>query len=111
MGVEQAELKKRLEELSQEIKSKEAEVKNKEKYLNSKSEELRMRESGIIDDELKVRQKETLLELQAQKVKIGQPSSGRPALRWHPVRVQHHGPRTAVHRQGSAGRTCSSRMV
>ena len=73
VGVEQAELRKRLEELSQEIKAKEAEVKNKEKYLNSKSEELRMRESGIIDDELKVRQKETLLELQAQKVKSGNP--------------------------------------
>ena len=32
-----------------------------------------MRESGIIDDELKVRQKETLMELQALKVKSGSP--------------------------------------
>jgi KaiC/GvpD/RAD55 family RecA-like ATPase len=73
IGVEQSELKKRLEELSHEIKAKEAEVKNKEKWLTAKSEELRMRESGIIDEELKVRQKETLLELQALKVKSGNP--------------------------------------
>lgn len=71
IGVDQVEMRRKLEELGQEIKAKEAEVRTKEKWLNAKQEELRLRESGVIEDEIRTKQKEQLIELQQAKVKTG----------------------------------------
>ena len=70
-NVEEVELKKRLEELKVEVQHKEEELIAKEKFLNAKSEELRMRESGVIDDEIKRREEERAIEFNVAKVKTG----------------------------------------
>ncbi len=70
-NVEEVELKKRLEELKSEVSRKEEELIAKEKFLNAKSEELRLRESGVIDDEIKRREEERAIEFNVAKVKTG----------------------------------------
>ena len=70
-NVDEVELKKRLENLKAEVSRKEEELISKEKYLNAKSEELRLRESGVIDDEIKRREEERALEFSVAKVKTG----------------------------------------
>jgi len=70
-NVEEVELKKRLEELKAEVQRKEEELIAKEKFLNAKGEELRLRESGVIDDEIQRREEERAIEFSAAKVKTG----------------------------------------
>jgi KaiC/GvpD/RAD55 family RecA-like ATPase len=70
-NVEEVELKKRLEELKAEVSRKEEELIAKEKFLNAKSEELRLRESGVIDNEIERREEERAIEFNAAKVKTG----------------------------------------
>lgn len=70
-NVEEVELKKRLEDLKMEVSRKEEDLIAKEKFLNAKSEELRLRESGVIDDEIKRREDERAIEFNAAKVKTG----------------------------------------
>jgi KaiC/GvpD/RAD55 family RecA-like ATPase len=72
-GVEESEMKERLESLKTEIQRKEDEVRAKEKYLKSKMEELRLREQGLIEEEIDAREEERALELQQDKVKTGSP--------------------------------------
>jgi len=70
-GLDEVELKKRLEDLKMEVQRKEEEIRAKEKYLNSKMEELRRREQGIIEDEISAREQDRALEVQQAKVKTG----------------------------------------
>ena len=70
-GVEEVELKRRLEELKAEVQQKEEELLTKEKYLNAKAEDLRLREQGVIDDEIQQREEERTLEIQVAKAKTG----------------------------------------
>ncbi|MCE5297246.1 MAG: recombinase RecA [Euryarchaeota archaeon] len=71
VGVGQLEMKRKLEDLGNEIRAKEEELRNKENWLNAKAEEIRQRESGVIEDDLKARQKEQIVELQQAKAKTG----------------------------------------
>ncbi len=70
-SVEEVALKERLESLKAEISKKEEEVRAKEKYLSSKMEELRLREQGLIEDEIDAREEERKLEMRQEKVKTG----------------------------------------
>lgn len=70
-GVDEVEMKKRLDELKTEIQRKEEEIRAKEKYLNVKMEELRRKEQGIIEDEISAREQDRALEVQQAKVKTG----------------------------------------
>jgi len=70
-NVEEVELKKRLEDLKMEVQHKEEDLIAKEKFLNAKSEELRLRESGVIDDEIQRREEERAIEFNVAKVKTG----------------------------------------
>ena len=72
-GLREMELKKRLEELQGKINEKEDEIRKKEKYLNAKAEELRIREQGLIEEEIEAREEERALEIQVEKVKTGNP--------------------------------------
>jgi KaiC/GvpD/RAD55 family RecA-like ATPase len=72
-GVEEQEMKDRLESLKTEIHRKEDEVRAKEKYLKAKMEELRLREQGLIEEEIEAREEERALELQQDKIKTGSP--------------------------------------
>ncbi|MEE9593298.1 MAG: ATPase domain-containing protein, partial [Thermoplasmata archaeon] len=72
-SVEEAKLKERLETLKSEISQKEEEVRAKETYLNSKMEELRMREQGLIEEDIEAREEERTLEFKQEKVKTGTP--------------------------------------
>ncbi len=64
-------LKKRLEELQQQVTAKEEEIRSKEKYLSSKEEDLRLREQGVITEEIEKREQERMLEVKQEKVKTG----------------------------------------
>lgn len=70
-SVDEVELKRRLEDLKNEVSRKEEELIAREKYLNAKTEELRMRESGVIDDEIKRREEERAVEFNVAKIKTG----------------------------------------
>ena len=70
-SVEEMDLKKKLEHLQEQINQKEDEIKAREKYLNAKMEELRLREQGIIEDEIEAREEERAAELNIQKAKTG----------------------------------------
>ena len=72
-GLDELENMKRLEVLRAEIHAKQEEINAKEKFLNIKNEELRLREQGIIEDEIETRSEERAMELQQAKVKIGNP--------------------------------------
>jgi len=49
-GTDEVELKKRIEELRNEVQKKEEDLRAKERFLNTKAEEIRLRESGIIEE-------------------------------------------------------------
>jgi KaiC/GvpD/RAD55 family RecA-like ATPase len=70
-GLDELELKKRLEDLNADIQRKEEEIRAKEKYLNAKMEELRRREQGVIEDEISAKEQDRALEVQQAKVKTG----------------------------------------
>ena len=70
---EELDMKARLEELKGQINQKEEEVRTKEKYLAQKMEELRMREQGLIADDIEAREQELQIEVKQQKVKTGIP--------------------------------------
>ncbi len=72
-GVAEVELKERLEQLKAEIAHKEEEVRSKEKYLKAKMAELRLREQGLVEEEIGAREEERLLEVKQEKVKTGTP--------------------------------------
>jgi KaiC/GvpD/RAD55 family RecA-like ATPase len=72
-STEELELKQRLEELKAEISRKEEEVRAKEKYLQAKMEELKLREQGLIEEEIEAREEERILEIKQEKVKTGTP--------------------------------------
>ena len=70
-GLETHEMKKKLEELQNEINRKEDELRAKEKYISAKTEDLRIREQGLIGDEIEAREEDRMLELKIEKVKTG----------------------------------------
>lgn len=72
-STEELELKERLEQLKGEIQTKEEEVRAKEKYLKVKMEELRLREQGLIEEEIEAREDDRQLEIKQDKVKTGTP--------------------------------------
>ncbi|TLZ65221.1 MAG: hypothetical protein E6K13_00005, partial [Methanobacteriota archaeon] len=72
-GTGELELKERLETLKGEIAQKEEEVRSKEKYLKSKMEELRLREQGLIEEEIEAREEDRQIEVKQDKVKTGTP--------------------------------------
>lgn len=71
LNIEEHEMKERLEALKAEIARKEDEVRAKEKYLKAKMEELRLREQGLIEEEIEAREEERMLEVKQEKVKTG----------------------------------------
>jgi len=72
-STEELELKERLEQLKGEIQTKEEEVRAKEKYLKGKMEELRLREQGLIEEEIEAREEDRQMEIKQDKVKTGTP--------------------------------------
>jgi len=72
-SVEELDLKSRLEELKSTITAKEEEVRTKERYLQQKMEELRLREQGLISEDIEARDKDLQVEVKQQKVKMGIP--------------------------------------
>src|SRR5436309_533706 len=72
-SVEELDLKSRLEELKSTITTKEEEVRTKERYLQQKMEELRLREQGLISEDIEARDKDLQVEVKQQKVKMGIP--------------------------------------
>ncbi len=72
-NVEEVALKERLESLKMEITKKEEVVKAREKYLDGKMKELRLREQGLIDDEIESREEDRMLEMKQEKAKTGTP--------------------------------------
>lgn len=71
ISAEEGKLKDRLEQLKAEIVQKEEEVRTKEKYLKAKMEELRLREQGLVEEEIQAREEERVLEFKQEKVKTG----------------------------------------
>ena len=72
-STEEVEMKQRLEQLKGEINQKEEEVRAKEKYLKSKMEELRLREQGLVEEEIEAREEDRSAELKKEKCKTGIP--------------------------------------
>jgi len=72
-STEELDLKTRLEELKAHISQKEEEVRNKEKYLSQKMEDLRLREQGLVSEEIEAREEDRQIEFKQQKVKTGIP--------------------------------------
>ncbi len=70
-SMESHEMKKKLEELQNEINRKEDELRAKEKYIMAKTEDLRIREQGLISDEIDAKEEDRMLELKIEKVKTG----------------------------------------
>src|SRR5438034_716305 len=70
---EELDLKSRLEELKSTITAKEEEVRTKERYLQRKMEDLRLREQGLISEDIEARDKDLQVEVKQQKVKMGIP--------------------------------------
>src|SRR5437764_806967 len=67
-STEELDMKARLEELKSQINQKEEEVRTKEKYLQQKMEELRMREQGLIREDIAAREQELPIGGEQQKV-------------------------------------------
>ncbi len=72
-STEELDMKSRLEELKAQISQKEEEVRNKEKYLQQKMEDLRLREKGLVEEEIEAREEDRQIEFKQQKVKTGIP--------------------------------------
>ncbi|MFO7618523.1 MAG: ATPase domain-containing protein [Thermoplasmata archaeon] len=70
-SMEAHEMKKKLEELQMAINRKEEEIRTKEQYLSAKSEELKIREKGLIEEEIDAREEDRKMELKIEKVKTG----------------------------------------
>lgn len=70
-SLEAHEMKKKLEELKMAITRKEEEIIAKEKYLSARMEELKLREKGVIEDEISRREEDRKLEFSVEKVKTG----------------------------------------
>ncbi len=70
-STQELDLKTRLETLKDEIAQKEEEVRNKEKYLQQKMEDLRLREQGLVSEEIEAREEDRQIEFKQQKVKTG----------------------------------------
>src|SRR5947209_10723843 len=70
-SVEELDMKSRLEELKGQINTKEEEVRTKERYLQQKMEELRLREQGLIAEDIEAREQDRQVEVKQQKVKLG----------------------------------------
>src|SRR2546422_1356839 len=70
-SVQELDLKSRLEELKGQINTKEEEVRTKERYLQQKMEELRLREQGLIAEDIEAREQDLQVEVKQQKVKMG----------------------------------------
>jgi len=70
-SVEELDMKSRLEELKGQINTKEEEVRTKERYLQQKMEELRLREQGLIAEDIEAREQDLQVEVKQQKVKLG----------------------------------------
>lgn len=70
-SLEAHEMKKRLEELQMQINRKEEEVRAKEEYIRNKSEELKLREKGLIEEEIEAKEEDRMLELKIEKAKTG----------------------------------------
>src|SRR5207245_1603872 len=70
-SVEELDMKARLEELKGQINTKEEEVRTKERYLQQKMEELRLREQGLIAEDIEAREQDLQVEVKQQKVKLG----------------------------------------
>jgi KaiC/GvpD/RAD55 family RecA-like ATPase len=70
-SMEAHEMKKKLEELQMAINRKEEEIRAKEQYLSAKSEELKIREKGLIEEEIDAREEDRKMELKIEKVKTG----------------------------------------
>src|SRR3989454_7678691 len=68
-SVNELELKSRLEELKSQITAKEEEVRTKEKYLTQKMEELRLREQGLITEDIEAREQDLQVGVKQQKGK------------------------------------------
>jgi KaiC/GvpD/RAD55 family RecA-like ATPase len=66
-------LKRRLEELQAEVNAKEEGIRNKEKFLSMKEEDLRLREQGVISDEIEKREQDRMLEVKQERIKTGTP--------------------------------------
>lgn len=64
-------LKRRLEELEEEIKKKEEEIRIKEKYLRAKERELEAKMKGLVEEEVELAEEEIKAEIQEKKVKTG----------------------------------------
>ncbi|MFH0815711.1 MAG: ATPase domain-containing protein [Methanobacteriota archaeon] len=64
-------MKMKIEELNQEINRKEEQIRTKEQYLNAKMEDLKLREQGLIGQEIEAREEDRKLELKIEKVKTG----------------------------------------
>jgi len=72
-STDELDMKSRLEELKGQINQKEEEVRTKEKYLQQKMEELRLREQGLIEEDIEAREQDLQIEVKQQKVKTGIP--------------------------------------
>jgi len=70
-SADEKDLQGRLEQLKADINQKEEEVRAKEKFLKAKMEELRLREQGLIDEEIEAREEELKLEVKQEKVHTG----------------------------------------
>ncbi len=64
-------LKRRLEDLEEEIKRKEEELRIKEKYLRAKERELEAKMKGLVEEEVELAEEEIKAEISERKVKTG----------------------------------------
>ncbi len=72
-SLDQQKMKEELKRLEDEITRKEEEMRAREKYLSAKSEELRVREQGLIGEEIEAKGEERAIEIKIEKVKSGTP--------------------------------------
>ncbi len=70
-SLEAHDMKLKLEELQGQINKKEDELRAKEQYMQAKMEDLRLREQGLIGEEIEAREEDRMIELKIDKVKIG----------------------------------------
>ncbi len=64
-------LKRRLEDLEEEIKRKEEELRVKQKYLEAKEREIKAKMEGLVEEELALAEEEIKAEIQERKVRTG----------------------------------------
>jgi len=70
-GIEEVQMKQRLEDLEEEIKRKEEELRAKEKYINAKEREIKAKEQGLVEEELALMEEDIKVEIREEKVKTG----------------------------------------